>query len=138
MELVVNFIKLSSTSLAALIMWENRDHTNRAAVADRFSNYSNSNFIKSRRSQAEASEPKTKTYVIEHDAGLTGYSSAIIISEDHAADNVFSDYIYRFHRRNQDELNREASNGKVSSHITKNSNNHTLATSAAGFPRLKK
>ncbi|KAL7149040.1 hypothetical protein ABFS83_05G013000 [Erythranthe nasuta] len=110
MEVMVNIIKLSSLSLATLSLGEEHNKSGPAsAIIRTFSNSSNSQLSKSKKSQAPSSESKMQTYLMERDAGDPTLSSSKIIDrrnqENHIKndDGSFDDYIERFHKRNNQE-----------------------------------
>lgn len=136
MDLVVNIIKLSSLSLVAINMGEKHD-TNRPFISTPIDPFSSS--ARTRGYKAQASKSKMQTYLMEEDAGVTSHSLSTMIYGDHIDDATFSDYINRFHKRIQNEVNvnTDVTNGKTSPYVKrfhqKNSHDNNLAASA-GFP----
>ncbi|KAI3467437.1 hypothetical protein Pfo_024100 [Paulownia fortunei] len=140
MQLMVNIIKFSSFSLATMNLGDNQDANRpvRLIPIEPFTSFpSNSQLSKRKRSQA----PLSKFYLMEQNAGDQSIPSSPSVifgtKDDSIDDGSFSDYIKRFHRRNQDDVNTEIMNGKATSYIRrfheKNSGDYSLAAST-GFP----
>lgn len=149
MQIVVNIITLSSFSLASINLGgtTNKHHKISQSSTNNVSKISSSQLEKGNYKKSQV--PKTKstfyTFVKEHDQGdESKKSSSCLVHQnniDHDQDGIFSDYIKKFHKRNQDDLSNlsaQITNHKASNYIKKihERNNHEFFATA-GLPLIR-
>ncbi|MCD9637665.1 hypothetical protein HAX54_021072 [Datura stramonium] len=152
MQIVVNIITLSSFSLAAINLGgtTNKHQKNsQSSINNNVSKIPSSHKLEKgnyKKSQVPRTKTNFYTFVKElhADQGESKKSSSCLVHEnniDHDQDGIFSDYIKKFHKRNQDDLSNlsaQVTNHKASTYIKKiheKNNYESLAT--AGLPLIR-
>ncbi|KAF3640245.1 hypothetical protein FXO38_22214 [Capsicum annuum] len=148
MQIVMNIITLSSFSLATINLGGTTNKHQKISRSSTNNNSKISSFQLEKGNYKKSQVPRTKsnsyTFVKEHDQGESKKSSSCLVHQnnvDHDQDGNFSDYIKKFHKRNQDDLSKlsaQVTNHKASTYIKKihEKNNHeSLAT--AGLPLIR-
>ncbi|KAG5604264.1 hypothetical protein H5410_025756 [Solanum commersonii] len=149
MQIVINIITLSSFSLASINFGgtTNKHQKNSQSSTNNISNISSFQLEKGNYKKSQI--PKTKsnfyTFVKEHDQGESKKSSSCLVHQnniiDHDQDGIFSDYIKKFHKRNQDDLSNlsaQITNHKASNYIKKfHEKNCYESLATAGLPLIR-
>ncbi|KAG8366239.1 hypothetical protein BUALT_Bualt17G0055800 [Buddleja alternifolia] len=130
MQLMVNIIKISSLSLATMNLGDNEHNPNSPLL--KLTNDPIEPFSSNSQKRSSQAKSKVQTYLKEQDDHSRSFEG--IVDDD----GNFSDYIKKFHKRNQNEMNKAIINGKASAYIRrfheKNGRDHSLATSTANVP----
>lgn len=132
MQIVINIITLSSFSLASINLGSttNKHQKNSQSSTNNISTISSFQLEKGnnyKKSQIPKTKSNSYTFVKEHGQEESKKSSSCLVHQNNIIDHdyqdgIFSDYIKKFHKRNQDDLsnlNAQITNHKASCYIKK-------------------